>query len=71
MRTARAETVELLQQTALQIAREKLGSVTAEQEQAIRGMNDPRVVAKVIAGIASVSERGELDALLARVAGLG
>jgi hypothetical protein len=71
MRTARAETVELLHQTALQIAHEKLGAVTAEQEQAIRGLKDPRMVAEIIAGVASVSEPGQLDALLERLAGRG
>jgi hypothetical protein len=68
MRLASAKSAELLCQKALEMARERLGTVTVEQEQWIRGLNEPQVVAELIAGVACVSEPAALDALLARLA---
>jgi hypothetical protein len=50
------------------MARERLGTVTVEQEQSIRSLNDPDVGTELIVGIARVSDAAALDALLARLA---
>ena len=70
-RIERAKPGELLCQKAVQIAREKVGLVTVEQEQVIRGLNDPDIAVELIAGLANVSEPAALDALLARLAAGG
>lgn len=68
-RAERARTGDILCQKALEMARERLGTVTVEQEQTIRSLNNPEVGAELIAGVARVSDPVELDALLARLAG--
>jgi len=68
MRAERARTGARLCQKALEMARERLGTVTVEQEQSIRSLNDPDVGTELIAGIARVSDAAALDALLARLA---
>jgi hypothetical protein len=65
--SGKEEALDDMRREALRIARERLGTLTLQQQDAISELRDVRTVAELIAGVAAAKDTRELDVLLARL----